>query len=186
MAHLQASLRSHLARGCGDLTSLLRSVNALFFSSTAPEHFATLFFGCYDDATRRLCYVNCGQVPPFLLRADGSCERLASTAPALGLMEGWEGTARELTLAAGDTLLLCSDGVTEATRGRSEDADGALRSEASPGPDDDFGEERLEAALRAGSRLPLGGLLESLVDAVAAFAGSRPEDDQTLVAARGL
>lgn len=168
MAHLQASLRSHLARGCDDLAGLLRSVNALFFSSTAPEHFATLFFGCYDDAARRLRYMNCGQVPPFLLRADGGCERLASSAPALGLMDEWDGIPREVRLNPGDTLLLLSDGVSEA-----------------PGEDgEEFGETRLESALRSGARLPLAALLASILEAVKTFAGSRHEDDATLVVAR--
>jgi serine phosphatase RsbU (regulator of sigma subunit) len=170
MAHLQASLRSHLARGCGDLARLLRSVNALFYSSTAPEHFATSFFGCYDDDARRLRYLNCGQVPPFLLRADGSCERLASNAPALGIMEAWDGTPRDVTLGRGDTLLLFSDGVSEA-----------------PGEDgEEFGETRLEAALRSGARLPLPALLATILEAVKAFAGPRHEDDATLVVARAL
>jgi sigma-B regulation protein RsbU (phosphoserine phosphatase) len=168
MAHLQASLRSHLERGCDDLAGLLRSVNALFFASTAPEHFATLFFGCYDDASRRLCYMNCGQVPPFLLRADGGCERLASSAPALGIIDDWDGTPGAVDLAPGDTLLLLSDGVSEA-----------------PGEDgEEFGETRLESALRAGARLPLPALLASILESVKAFAEARHEDDATLVVAR--
>jgi sigma-B regulation protein RsbU (phosphoserine phosphatase) len=170
MAHLQASLRSHLAGGCADMTSLLRSVNRLFYSSTAPEHFATLFFGCYDDAGRRLRYVNCGQVPPFLLRTDGSCERLAPCAPALGLIEDWDGQPREAELAAGDTLLLFSDGVSDATGSEGEE----------------LGEARLEAALRAAGRLPLPMLLSSILETVQGFVGASHEDDATLVVARAL
>ena len=169
MAQLQASLRSQKARAYEDLPGLLRSVNALFFSSTAPEHFATLFFGCYDDATRRLRYVNSGHLPPMLLRAGGACERLDPTAPALGLIEEWDGALREITLAPGDTLLVFSDGVTEA-----------------PGEAGmEFGEQRLQAALRAGARLPLGALLSSILDTLQAFTGAGHKDDVTLVAARG-
>lgn len=170
MAHLQASLRSHLAGGSADMAGLLRSVNGQFFSATAPEHFATMFFGCYDDGARRLRYLNCGQVPPFLLRADGSCERLAPCAPALGLIDEWDGQPRETVLAPGDTLLLFSDGVSEAS-----------------GPEgEEFGEARLEEALRAGRRLPLPALLASILETVKSFVGTRHEDDATLVVARAL
>ena len=52
------------------LIALLRSINHLFYESTSPENFATLFFADYDSATHRLRYVNCGHMPPFLIRAE--------------------------------------------------------------------------------------------------------------------
>jgi sigma-B regulation protein RsbU (phosphoserine phosphatase) len=168
MAHIQASLRSQRARCWQEPAGLLGAVNAQFFASTAPEHFATLFLGCYEDAGRRLRYVNCGQLPPLLLRADGSCGRLAPTAAGLGMLEGWEGQEREVTLSPGDTLLLYTDGLTEAA---GEDGE-------------EFGEARLLSALRAGARLPVQGLLEAILDAVSEFAGPRREDDLTLLVAR--
>ena len=168
MAHVQASLRSQAASGWQDPVGLLRSVNAQFFSSTAPEHFATLFLGCYDDDSRRLRYVNCGQLPPLLLRADGSCVRLSPTAPGLGMLEAWDGVEQTVTHAPGDTLLLYTDGVTDAMAESGED----------------FGEARLLSALSAGARLPARELLASLVGALQDFAGSRREDDRTLVVAR--
>lgn len=168
VANLQASLRSQAVRGWEDPGGLLRAVNAQFFSSTAPEHFATLFFGCYDDDSRRLRYVNCGHLPPMLLRADGSYARLAPTAPGLGLLEAWEGVEHQVTLAPGDALLLFSDGVSEAADPLGEE----------------FGEARLLSALRAGVRLPAGDLLASIVDALEDFAGPSVEDDVTLVVAR--
>ena len=63
---------------------MLRLVNKHFFESTAAERFATLFFGIYDDRTRRMRYVNCGHCPPLLLRATGALERLGPTATPLG------------------------------------------------------------------------------------------------------
>jgi sigma-B regulation protein RsbU (phosphoserine phosphatase) len=168
MAHLQASLRSQAGSGWQDPAALLRSVNAQFFSSTAPEHFATLFLGCYDDTTRRLRYVNCGQLPPLLLRAGGACVRLSPTAPGLGMLEAWEGVEQALTLAPGDTLLLYTDGVTDAMAESGEE----------------YGEARLLSALRAGARLPAGELLGALMGSLQDFAGERREDDRTLVVAR--
>jgi len=71
MANLQANLRSQYATALDNLPQLLQSVNRLFYESTEPNNYATLFFATYDDATRRLTYVNCGHNPPVLLRRDG-------------------------------------------------------------------------------------------------------------------
>src|SRR6266851_813033 len=52
MANLQACFRSQSEDALRRPAALLRSVNKLFYESTPPEHFATLFYGHYDDATR--------------------------------------------------------------------------------------------------------------------------------------
>lgn len=168
-ANLQASLRGQAGRAASDLPGLLREVNRLFCGSTAPEHFATLFAGVYDDATRRLRYMNCGHSPPLLLRAGGTHERLEPTAPVIGLLDDWPGTSSDIVLAAGDTLLLYSDGVTEARSASGEE----------------FGENRLVQALRAWRTLPVADLPRSLAAEVEAFAGAAHADDVTLLAARG-
>jgi serine phosphatase RsbU (regulator of sigma subunit) len=53
------------------LPRLLKSVNQLFYQNSSSSSYATLFFADYDDSSGRLRYVNCGQWPPLLLRADG-------------------------------------------------------------------------------------------------------------------
>lgn len=169
MAHLQALLRSQAQRALDDLTGFLADVNGQFLASTAPEHFATLFFGVYDDAGRWLRYANCGHNPPVLAAADGTFARLAPTAPVVGLLQDWKATAGEVRLEPGDLLLAYSDGVSEAGRTCGEE----------------FGEARLVEALRARRTLPLAELLPALVSAVEAFAGEAHEDDLTLVALRG-
>jgi sigma-B regulation protein RsbU (phosphoserine phosphatase) len=147
---------------------LLEGVNHRFWDSTAGNHFATLFFGHYEDASRRLRYANCGHAPPILLRADGSLERLGVTAGAVGLFEQWTCTVRDVTLGPGDLLAIFSDGVTEAASERG----------------DEFGEERLAAMLREWRARPLADILRRLLDEVRAF-GAEQHDDLTLVLARG-
>ncbi len=71
MANLQANLRSQYALALDDLPRLLGSVNHLFYENTSENSYATLFFGDYDDSSGRLRYVNCGHLPPLLLRAGG-------------------------------------------------------------------------------------------------------------------
>jgi sigma-B regulation protein RsbU (phosphoserine phosphatase) len=169
MAHLQATLRSLSARlAAEDLARLLEGVNRWFWESTAGNHFATLFVGHYDDAGRRLRYVNCGHLPPMLLRADGTVERLAVTAGAIGLFDAWTCSVRDVTLWRDDLLTIFSDGVTEATSDRGEE----------------YGEDRLLEALAGWRTRPLTEILGRLVDDVRAF-GAEQHDDLTLVLVRG-
>ncbi len=170
MANLQASLRGQCLGGVDHLPSMLRSVNRLFQESSEPHHFATLFFACYDVASRRMRYVNCGHNPPILLRASGSVTWLSATATVIGMLPFWECTDAETTLGAGDILLLYSDGVTEAGRDYGEE----------------FGDARLLEALRRAACFPLNELLDAILSQVRIWLrGERQEDDLTLVALRG-
>jgi len=169
MASLQATLRTAFAHGGAELARRLEAVNALFLASTAPEHYATLFLGCYDDARRRLVYANCGHNPPLVLRSDGSCERLPPTAPVLGMMAEWACEEREVEIARGDTLVVFSDGVTEAQNAG----------------DEEFGEQRLVETVRTAGRGSVASLPRAILAAVEDFTGRPHEDDLTLVVARG-
>lgn len=174
-ANLQATLRSQTAALAGDLPGFMATVNRLFFAATSPEHFATAFLGIYNDATGRLRYVNCGHNAPLLARSDGGFDQLNSTAPALGLMEQWTAREREVELREGDTLLIYSDGVTEARREGS----------TAETEDEEFGEARLTASLCLHARRPLVELPAAILKDVRDFAGPEPQDDRTLVALRG-
>jgi phosphoserine phosphatase RsbU/P len=173
MANLQANLRSQYAMALEDLPGLLQSVNRLFYENTSDSSYATLFFADYDDFTHRLRYVNCGHPPPLLLRAaqsSQSCivERLAATSTVLGLFDDWRCGVAEVELAPGDTLVLYTDGVSEAAR-----ADG-----------EEFGESLLLDTLRAHYQLPAAALLQAIVEAVQEFSPGQQQDDITLIAAR--
>ncbi len=181
MANLQANLRSQYAMAVDELPRLLASVNRLFYESTDDASYATLFFADYDDVSRKLRYANCGHLPALLLRANGSSQHHASKAPkvewlrstttVMGLFESWSCEIAEVQLAPGDTLMLYTDGITEATNSEGEE----------------FGESRLLDALERHSDLPLGSLFQSVVGAVQQFgSGCEQQDDITLVIARSL
>ena len=181
MANLQANLRSQYALAVDDLPRLLASVNRLFYENSGDASYATLFFADYDDSSRKLRYANCGHLPPLLLRASASSqdrvsetpkvEWLRSTCTVLGLFESWPCEIAEVELAAGDTLVLYTDGVTEATNGDGEE----------------FGESRLLDTIGSHSLLPAEPLLQAVVGAVQQFSGgSEQQDDITLVIARSV
>jgi sigma-B regulation protein RsbU (phosphoserine phosphatase) len=170
MANLQACFRSQQPASLENPAQVLRAVNRHFFESTTADRYATLVFAAYDDATRTVRYVNCAHCPPLLLRSTGELERLGSTATMLGAFARWDCTEAETRLCPGDTLLLYSDGVTEA------------------GGDsgDEFGEDRLIHALRVNQRLPAQPLVEAIVHDVHEFSGAARSDDVTVVALRGI
>ncbi len=171
MANLQASFRNQPPGALLRPADVLKSVNRHFYESTEAERFATLFFGTYDDRTRRLRFVNCGHVAPLLLRASGCIERLEPTATMLGAFRTWSCREAQADLRAGDLLVLYSDGVTEAGIDHREE---------------EFGEERLIGTVRENRALPAAALVQKIVDAVTDFSGAARSDDVTVVALRGI
>ncbi|HKV04311.1 MAG TPA: SpoIIE family protein phosphatase [Candidatus Acidoferrales bacterium] len=168
MANLQANLRSQYAVAVDDLPRLLKSVNRLFYENTTNESFATMFFGVYDDSSRKLRYANCGHISPLILRAGGSLLRLTSTTTVLGLFPHWECPIQEEVLHSGDILVICTDGVTEAPNLR----------------DEEFGEERLAEAIRQNKCASAKELLATIQASVQEFSGGTQADDITLIVAR--
>jgi len=140
----------------------------LFHESTLPGGYATLFFAEYRDRDSQLRYVNCGHPPALLCHRDGAVERLEATATVLGLEEDWDSSVGEKQLLPGDTLVLYTDGVTEAASEQGEE----------------FGERRLAALLSARRGATASGLLECILEEAGRFSGRNFQDDVTLVAAR--
>lgn len=168
MANLQASLRSQSALASDQPEALLRSVNRLFYDNSNDHAYASLLFVDYDDATRRLRYVNCGHLCGLLLRRDGNVEKLDSTSTLLGLFGEWDCAIREQELASGDLLALYTDGVTEATNERGEE----------------FGEACLIELLRQHRDLTCQALLTAIVDGVQRFSPQEQHDDITVIVAK--
>lgn len=167
-ATLQASLRTVSKLGVDDFEQSLALVNRLLFESTPESMYATLFFAEYDGISRTIRYVNCGHPAP-LLHGPNGVSRLDTTSQVLGLFSDWKGSIGEVQLGADDTLLVYTDGITEATNDAGEE----------------FGESRLLAKSQAQSG-PLSAFLQQCVQEVCRFGTSDQRDDLTLVALRGL
>jgi serine phosphatase RsbU (regulator of sigma subunit)/biotin operon repressor len=170
MANLQANLRGQLALAHDQPHQLLKSVNRLFYQNTADNAYATVFFAEYDDTRQSMRYVNCGHLPALLLRSDGEIERLHSTCTVLGLFRDWECEVSETCLYPGDSLVIYTDGVTEALNVHEQE----------------FGEERLIQALQHGKHLSTRDLLAAIVSDVQKHNPQEQQDDITLIVARCL
>ncbi len=165
MALLQGSLRTLLNAGFRG-AALVDKLNAHLHASIPSNRLVTLFYAEVDPQSGALRYVNAGHNPPLLVRADGSVARLDATGIALGILSQTPYEEPEAHLAAGDRLLLYTDGVTEAANLQ----------------DDEYGDARLESFLKTRRDTPAEALLAALRDDVLAFCGPvRPRDDMTML-----
>jgi sigma-B regulation protein RsbU (phosphoserine phosphatase) len=144
-------------------------LNEFLVKSVEPGRFVTAFLGFLDAASGRFVYVNAGHNPTVLVRKSGAVEMLSQGGLILGIMPDSAFEAGEATLAPGDLVALYTDGVTEGANAAHEQ----------------WGEERLIAALRANASEPAATIAARIVREVRAFEGeSGPADDITLLVAR--
>ena len=171
MANLQATIRAlvPLDLPLGELTG---RVNDLICENTGSDRFITFFWGILDTETRVLRYVNAGHNPPYVVRANGTFDRLDVGGLILGIMKATIPYEQgETTLCDDDLLVLFTDGVTEAMNAR----------------DEEWEEERLEAIALAHLQSPPDTILDTVVAALKEHGKDVPQsDDITMIIARAL
>src|SRR5262249_771460 len=126
MSNLQASVRAFAAEQSSP-HYVTEGINCALCRNPALRTFATMFYGVIDTVTRPLTFSNAGHNPPILVGADGSVERLSTGGLVLGVKNNAVYEHGETRIAAGDRIVLFTDGLNEA-----ENATG-----------DDFGDDRL-------------------------------------------
>jgi sigma-B regulation protein RsbU (phosphoserine phosphatase) len=147
------------------LQTLMDRVNALLLERNDASLFATVFCALLDTTTGRLSYVNAGHCPPLVSPPGKPFRALAEPRnPVIGIVDGFSYVGGELMLEPGTSVVLYTDGVTEA-------------SSATQG---DFGSARLTAAIDGAERRA-AALLEATLSAVAEFAGAEPQSDDIAV-----
>lgn len=171
MANVQASLRAFAPMGLS-LPEATSRINDLTCQNTGQDKFITFFWASLNRERRELRYVNAGHNPPFLLRADGTIERLEVGGIILGLMKAvspyQEGS---VTLNSGDVIVMFTDGVSEAMNAQEED----------------YTEERLEALLKELRSESPTKIIEGVRKALDNFTLGTPQsDDITMLVLRVL
>ncbi|HYO75791.1 MAG TPA: SpoIIE family protein phosphatase [Thermoanaerobaculia bacterium] len=119
MAGLQVAFRI-FSKSDPDPATLVRQLNIALKENLPQSKFVTLFLGRLDTTNGRIEYVNAGHTPPLLLTKSGAVE-LGESDLLLGVIARAEFTNRELQLAPGDSLVLYTDGVTEARNAEGSD-----------------------------------------------------------------
>ena len=110
------------AIGSEDPTQVVRTVNDLLVEDNDASMFVTLLYAVYNPESGAVRYANGGHNLPFIAHPDGSSTVLPSTrGVALGVMDGMEYEQNTITLAPGDTLIMYTDGVTEAENAAGEE-----------------------------------------------------------------
>jgi serine phosphatase RsbU (regulator of sigma subunit) len=167
-AALQARLQTLAARHVHAPADLIRQLNRLTHGRMEENRFATIFVGVYSAADRALRYANAGHVPALIASADGTVRQLTPSGPAVGWTSEIDIGERVEALAAGDLVLICTDGISE-----------------TPDP---AGRElsmidlaRFAAAQRSQST---GDIVRAVFAHVEAFGRVEPADDRTVVVAK--
>ena len=146
--------------------------NELLAKESANYMFVTVFYGIYNIRTGQVTYTNAGHNPPYLMKADGSIRQLPlSKDLVVGALDDFQFSEDTLQLDPGDTLLLYTDGVTEAINADTEE----------------FGEKRLEDTLKHLSSQSCQQIIDTIKANVSDFAGEAEQsDDITLLAIKRL
>ena len=165
MALLLAVLRTLVDEEL-EARALVARLNVQICRHSPSSRFITLFYAVYSPSTGALTYVNAGQNPPLVRRNDGRYERLGGTGVALGMFEHSVFGSVDTMLQPGETLVLYSDGITEA-----EDPQGRV-----------FEESGLELVVERHADEGPGEIGVHVVKAVEAHAkASRFVDDLTIL-----
>jgi sigma-B regulation protein RsbU (phosphoserine phosphatase) len=115
ISNVQSSLRTAASFIGIDVPAVLAAVNRQVYASSLEDRFATLFYGVFDGATRRLRYVNAGHNPPLVVRRDGSIVCLESGGAPVGIFADSTYEQGTVELNPGDLILAYTDGLIEAT-----------------------------------------------------------------------
>ena len=167
-AYVDALVNAYLRENL-EPAAIFNRISPQMNAKTPVESFATAFLGIFSVDTGKLRFASAGHDPTLLIRSDGDVELLMPTGMPLGLMPEAVYSCSETSLEVGESLVLYTDGITEAANPEQEE----------------FGRERLVevcGAHRTESPKELARSIEKVVDT---FVDGVPyHDDRTLVIVR--
>jgi phosphoserine phosphatase RsbU/P len=163
MANLQASFRAFAVPQASP-AAVCAKLNAFICANVAIGKFITLYYAVLDAGNHTLTYENAGHCPPVLLKQTGETETLSGGGAVLGVIPDWAYVDSTVRLAAGDRLLLFTDGVTEAEDRASQE----------------FGAGRIVRAARDADGTALH-TQKKIMEEVTKFCGNDFHDDATVL-----
>ena len=151
-----------------NMAPLMKRMNELVNRIFKDEKFASLFYGEFSaDLSGLFLYANAGHNAPMFLKKDSDkIITLTSTGPVLGPTPNAKYNIENINFSNGDILLIYTDGITDAANVKF----------------DNYGEERLAAALKKYRDLPPKEIVYALLEEVIKFSkNGKYSDDKTLV-----
>jgi sigma-B regulation protein RsbU (phosphoserine phosphatase) len=147
---------------CGTAGACLTESNHLLAAYSIDCMFVTVFYAIYNTKTGLITYCNAGHNPPYLLRRNGTVEELPRSKDIIvGICDDIEYSEDTLQLESGDTLVMFTDGVTEAMNPEMKE----------------FGTERLRAILGEQAGKNCRQVIETVRTAIKDFAGDAEQSD---------
>jgi serine phosphatase RsbU (regulator of sigma subunit) len=166
MSNLQATLRA-LVLHLHSLNDIAESVNRMILNDTRGEKYMTMFIGLIDLRRKAIHYINCGHVPPVIVRPGKAPIELREGGMVIGLFDGVQFDRGHVKFQTGDILLLCTDGITEAMDTQSEE----------------FGMERVVACVSKIPELKAKEVVLKVCDEVTEYSrGGTHMDDKVMLA----
>lgn len=163
------TVRAHAAEKLHSSAAILELTNHIFYQVTGSDSFVTLFFGVLEQAASRLHYTNAGHTTAVIVRASGHVVELPADSPLLGAFPDRAFVQSETELGPDDLLVMYTDGITEARRGRRQ-----------------YGEPRLLRLLPALRLREPGEVVSALVNDVLSFTGGQLNDDLAVLVVKPL
>ena len=142
-------------------------------SGNCPENrFITFFLAIMDPANGEIQYCNAGHNPPLLVRASGITDKLEGGGIILGILPFAQYTEHQAVIRSGDTLVLYSDGVSEAMPN---------------GIDEEFGEMRISMSILNRTSHNSNQMIEGVIEDLQQWCAGTPyADDVTLLIVKKL
>jgi sigma-B regulation protein RsbU (phosphoserine phosphatase) len=170
MAFLRASLRAAIHIGYAPNVAMGK-VNYLLWESIEQHQFVTAFYGMLDATNRTLAFVNAGHNPLLVLNPDGSPRFVERGGLPLGLFKDTRYYEYYLPIDAGQTLVLYTDGATEA-----QSIEGV-----------EYGRDRLVKAVLASRDRRAREMIDYIYNDIFEWSGGRgATDDVTFVIIKAL
>jgi len=167
MSCFRGSVRAYAdgARTSEAITKLIAKLNKTACSECRQGEFITFFYAVLDGRQNTITYCNCGHVPPVLLR-DRKTSELNAGGLVLGVKSETSYEVEKLALQDGDSILLCTDGLSDA-----ENFDGEL-----------WGKERMLATAKKCADGTAGQMIKKLLGYRRRFTGlARQTDDTSII-----
>jgi len=150
-----------------DMLEVVNRLNASLYSLSGSNRYVTLLLANIDTRKQSLTYVNCGHNPALLYRTKSrAVVTMNSSCVPIGMFDSLTCAMNPVTLAAGDVLVLYTDGVIEAENSEGEE----------------FGVERLSSLIQRGYMLSSDELMNHILESIADFSRNVGfEDDVTIL-----
>ena len=167
MAVSRTLIRTIGMQGYSSAVSINKS-NNLLCDESVDSMFVTVFYGIYNIYTGELEYCNAGHNAPYIVRADGKAEMMPiSNNFMVGIVEGHDFKSDKIQLNPGDTLVMYTDGVNEATNSSFEE----------------YGEDRMAQLLSSQTSKSCREMIDSQLEDVRRFSGGAEQSDDITIMA---